>query len=79
MAENGGRKGSVFMIWPPKRALLRTRILKNNNNIHPVTQSKQNRAVPQVCQHLVLVPPKSESAKAKNYTAKFAVTGLDQA
>lgn len=43
----------------------------NNNNVHPVTQSKQNRAVPQLCQHLVLVSPKSESAKAKNYTAKF--------
>lgn len=75
MAENGGRKGSVFMIWPPKRALLRTEFLKNNNNIHPVTQSKQNRAV----SALSTGAAQSESAKAKNYTAKFAVTGLNQA
>ncbi len=70
MAENGGRKGSVFMIWPPKRALLRTEFLRII--ITCILLHK-------LCQHLVLVPPKSESAKAKNYTAKFAVTGLDQA
>lgn len=37
MAENGGRTGSVFTSWPPKRPPL-YRILKDNNNMHPVTQ-----------------------------------------
>lgn len=71
MAENGGRKGSVFMIWPPKRALLRTEFLRIINKIAQYHNY--------VSTYIVLVPPKSESAKAKNYTAKFAVTGLDQA
>lgn len=80
MAENGGRKGSVFMIWPPKSPSP-YRILRNNNNIHRAILLHNLNKIAQYHNYVSLSTgrPKVSPAKAKHYTAKFAATGLDQA